>query len=82
MSTIRSEGADLVVTAGTPAMLAAAQAIQGIPIVFTVASDPKVLGLFRGGQRPPNLVGVYDDPPVDLLLDLAVKRERPFDTVG
>ena len=82
MSAIKSEGADLVVTSGTPAMLAAAHAIREIPIVFTVASDPKVVGVFQGDQRPPNIVGVYDDPPVDLLLDLALKREPPFDTVG
>jgi putative ABC transport system substrate-binding protein len=82
MSAIKSEGADLVVTSGTPVMLAAVHGIHDIPIVFTVASDPKVLGVFQGDQRPPNITGVYDDPPVDLLLDLALKRERPFDTVG
>jgi ABC-type uncharacterized transport system substrate-binding protein len=82
MSAIKSEGADLVVTSGTPVMLAAANAIRDIPIVFTVGSDPKVVGVFRGDRRPPNITGVYDDPPVDLLLDLALKREPPLDTVG
>ena len=82
MSAIKSEGADLVVTAGTPAMLAAAHAIREIPIVFTVASDPKVVGVFQGDRRSSNITGVYDDPPVDLVLDLALKREPPFDTVG
>ncbi|MGD0222695.1 MAG: ABC transporter substrate-binding protein [Terriglobia bacterium] len=82
MSAIKSEGADLVVTSGTPAMLAAANAIRETPIVFTVASDPKVLGVFQDNRRPSNIVGVYDDPPVDLVLDLALKREPAFDTVG
>ena len=82
MSAIKSQRADLVITAGTPTMLAAAQAIHDIPIVFTVASDPKVLGVFQGNQRPANLVGVHDDPPVDQLLKLAQQREPPFDTVG
>ena len=82
MSAIKSESADLVVTSGTPALLAAAHAIHEIPIVFTVASDPKVLGIFQGNQRPPNITGVYDDPPVDRVLDLALKLEPPFDTVG
>jgi ABC-type uncharacterized transport system substrate-binding protein len=82
MSAIRSEGADLLVTAGTPTMIAAARSIREIPIVFTVGSDPKVVGVFQGGRRPPNIVGVYDDPPVDRLLDLALRREPPFDVVG
>jgi putative ABC transport system substrate-binding protein len=82
MSAVRSEGADLVVTAGTPSMIAAARAIREIPVVFTVASDPKAVGVFQAGNRPPNIAGVYDDPPVDRLLDLALKHEPPFDTVG
>ena len=82
MSAIKSEGADLVVTSGTPVLLAAAHTIHDIPIVFTVASDPKLLGMAHGNQHPPNITGVYDDPPVDLLLDLARKREPPFGTVG
>jgi len=82
MSAVRSEGVDLLVTAGTPAMIAAARAIREIPVVFTVASDPKAVGVFQAGHRPPNIAGVYDDPPVDRLLDLALKRELPFDTVG
>ncbi len=82
MSAIKSEGTDLVVTAGTPVLLAAARSIHEIPIVFTVASDPKVLGIFKGDQRPPNITGVYDDPPLDRVLDLALKREPHFDTVG
>ncbi|HKT11561.1 MAG TPA: ABC transporter substrate-binding protein [Terriglobia bacterium] len=82
MSAIKSEGADLVVTSGTPVLLTAARAIHEIPIVFTVASDPKVLGIFQGNQRPPNITGVYDDPPLDRVLDLALKREAPFATVG
>jgi ABC-type uncharacterized transport system substrate-binding protein len=82
MSAIKSEGADLVVTSGTPVLLAAAHAIHKIPIVFTVASNPKLLGLYQGGQQPPNITGVYDDPPVGRLLDLALKREPSFHTVG
>jgi ABC-type uncharacterized transport system substrate-binding protein len=82
MSAINSEGADLVVTSGTPVLLAAAHSIHEIPIVFTVASDPRKLGIFKGNQSPPNITGVYDDPPVDLLLDFALKREPAFDTVG
>jgi len=81
MSTINTEGADLVVTVGTPTFLAAVQAIRDIPIVFTVASDPKVLGVLDD-DRPPNFTGVYDDPPIDRLLALALEREPGLKTVG
>ena len=81
MSTINNEGADLVVTVGTPTFLAAAQAIRDIPIVFTVASDPKVLGISRADE-PLNFTGVYDDPPLDRLLALALEREPRCKTVG
>lgn len=81
MSTINTEGADLVVTVGTPTLLAAVQAIRDIPIVFTVASDPKVLGILND-DRPRNFTGVYDDPPIDRLLALALEREPVCKTVG
>jgi putative ABC transport system substrate-binding protein len=81
MSAIKTEGADLIVTAGTPTLLAAVQATQSIPIVFTVASDPEALGIFSD-DRPLNVTGVYDDPPVDRLLALALKREPACKMVG
>lgn len=81
MSTINNEGADLLVTVGTPTFLAAAQTIRDIPIVFTVASDPKVLGI-SGADRSLKFTGVYDDPPLDRLLALAMEREPRCQTVG
>ncbi len=80
-TTLQTDKPDLIVTAGTPVLLAAARAITDVPIVFTVASDPHKLGIF-GDRRPPNIVGVHDDPPVDRLVDLAMAREPRFDTVG
>ncbi|NOZ23854.1 MAG: hypothetical protein GXP25_22475 [Planctomycetes bacterium] len=82
MASVKSKGVDLLVTAGTPTLLAAAKAVSDIPIVFTVASDPKALGIFQGGQRPPNITGVYDDPPVDRLIALAIERQPFLATVG
>ena len=82
MSAVRSEGMDLVVTAGSPTLMAAVNTIRDVPIVFTVASDPKALGLYRDGERPANLVGVHDDPPVARLLKLAIGREAVCTPVG
>jgi len=63
-------------------MIAAAKAIRDIPIVFTVASYPPTVGVFAEGQRQENLVGVYDDPPLAELIELARKREAAIQKVG
>lgn len=79
---IENSSADLIITSTTPAMIAAAQSTQSIPIVFTVASEPSRVGVVPEGQRQPNLVGVYDDPPIAALIDLALAREGSIKTVG
>ncbi|MDX9981474.1 MAG: ABC transporter substrate-binding protein, partial [Lentisphaeria bacterium] len=78
----RTAEADLIVTLTTPALLAAAKSVRDIPVVFTVASDPVVLGLFTAATRPANLVGVHDDPPVDRLLDMACRHRPGLASVG
>lgn len=80
--TIKTTGADLIVTSTTPAMIAAARSTQSIPIVFTVASEPSHVGVVPAGQRRDNLVGVYDNPPIAKLLDLAERREGKLKTLG
>lgn len=79
---IETSSVDLILTSTTPAMIAAAQATQSIPIVFTVASEPSAVGVVPEGRRQANLVGVYDDPPISELLTLAVSLEDSMDTVG
>lgn len=81
-ATIDSIGADLVITSTTPAMIAAAQSVKSVPVVFTVASEPAAVGVTPPGKRLENLVGVYDDPPISKLLDLAIRREEAVDVVG
>ncbi len=73
---------DLILTVTTPALIATAQRVKDIPIVFTVASDPVKLGLYDEGLRPENMCGVYDDPPLDRLLEMARNHIDDLSTVG
>src|SRR5262245_7583870 len=82
LANVKNQQADLVITSTTPAMIAAAKAIRDIPIVFTVASYPPTVGVFAEGQRQDNLVGVYDDPPLAELIELARKREAAIQKIG
>jgi ABC-type uncharacterized transport system substrate-binding protein len=79
---VQATSPDLIVTSTTPAMIAAARSTTSIPIVFTVASEPSAVGVHPPGQRRPNLTGVYDDPPIAELLDLAQRHVGVLKTVG
>jgi putative ABC transport system substrate-binding protein len=62
--------ADVIVTVGTPATLAAKQSTSAIPIVFVLASDPVGTGLVASLPRPGgNVTGL-----ANLQRDLAGKR--------
>jgi len=52
---------NMVITSGTPCMIAAAQTIRNIPVVFTVAFSPAQIGLVLPDS---NVAGVYD--PLDM----------------
>ena len=73
---------DLIVTVTTPALMAAAHRIKDIPVVFTVASDPATLNLFTPTNRPANIAGVYDNPLVGRLLDMAREQDPALTSVG
>ena len=61
---------DIIVTAGTPAVVAAKQATTVIPIVFAAAGDPVEAGLVASLARPGgNVTGLSSQTP-----DLATKR--------
>jgi putative ABC transport system substrate-binding protein len=61
---------DIIVTSGTPPVLAAKQATTGIPIVFAAAGDPVEAGLVASLARPGgNVTGLSSQTP-----DLAAKR--------
>ncbi len=72
---------DLIITITTPALIAAAHRVKDIPLVFTVASDPEKLNLFAHG-RPDNICGIHDDPPLDLLLEMARRHDPGLSVVG
>ena len=76
------EKPDLIITVTTPALIATASRVKDIPIVFTVASDPVKLGIYPAGQRPENLCGIYDDPPLDALLAMARNQIKGLSNVG
>lgn len=54
---LQSQNTDLIITNSTPCMVAAAQSVRTIPVVFTVAFSPVQVGL---KTTPSNLYGVYD----------------------
>jgi ABC-type uncharacterized transport system substrate-binding protein len=78
----RTAAPDLIVTLTTPALLAAAQRVADVPIVFAVASDPAALGLFTPENRPAHITGVHDDPPVERLLEMARRHDPRLSAVG
>jgi len=78
---IAMDNPDLLITVTTPALIAAVKKNFDFPLVFTVASDPAVLGLFKEG-RPDNICGVHDDPPVDKVLEMAKLHDPALTTVG
>ncbi len=67
LQSFQSQNVDMVITNSTPCMNAAASAIKGIPVVFTVAFSPDQIGL----KNPPaTLTGVYDELKVKEIVDL------------
>lgn len=63
---------DAIVTVSTPALIAAANKVSEIPVIFTVSSQPERIGIFKEG-RPSNICGIYDNPRMNELLQMAVR---------
>ncbi|NCD32236.1 MAG: hypothetical protein EOL87_02340 [Spartobacteria bacterium] len=81
MDAALSDDPDLIVTVTTPALMAALKKVKEIPLVFTVASDPEKLHLFDHG-RPENVCGVHDDPPVNALVEMALRHNPELKILG
>jgi putative tryptophan/tyrosine transport system substrate-binding protein len=60
LQSLQSQGVHLIITNSTPCMVAAAQSVSNIPVVFTVAFGPEQVGM---KTTPSNLYGIYD--PLD-----------------
>jgi putative ABC transport system substrate-binding protein len=74
-----SDKVDMVITNSTPCMVAAAQAITEIPVVFTVAFSPEQLKM---KEVPPNLTGVYDPLYMDDFVHLMKSIVSGLNVVG
>ena len=61
LQSFRAAKVTMVITNGTPCMVAAVQAFHDIPVVFTVAFSPEQIGLTLTSS---NVAGVYD--PLDM----------------
>ena len=81
IETVLSDNPHAIVTITTPALIATMPRVKEIPLIFTVASDPRVLSLFSG-QRPANLCGYYDEPPLGELLQMAAAYTKGLKAVG
>ncbi|WP_028321801.1 ABC transporter substrate-binding protein [Desulfatiglans anilini] len=75
LDSVRMDKPDLIVTVSSPVLIAAVQKHFECPLVFTAASDPNELGLFKDG-RPGNVCGIHDDPPLGEVLEM-VRRHDP-----
>lgn len=83
MNTVQNENFDVLITHGTPTLIAAAKYIKNIPVVFTMCSDPQRLGIFPMGEKPSGITGVHDDPPIKELIELAEATElKKIKTIG
>jgi len=71
LQSLISRQVDIIVTNTTPCMIAAAQMVKEIPVVFTVSFSPQDM---KVTTIPDNLYGIYDaydvEPFVDLMLSL------------
>jgi len=60
LQSFKSQNVDLIITNSTPCMVAAAQSVSTIPVVFTVSFGPEQMKI---KNTPSNLYGIYD--PLD-----------------
>lgn len=79
LQSLISQRVDVIVTNSTPCMLAAAQIVKDIPVVFTVSFGPEQVGM---KQAPPNLYGVYDTLKVKETVDLIQKCIPTIKRIG
>jgi len=70
LQSFKSQNVDLIITNSTPCMVAAAQSVSTIPVVFTVAFSPEQVKM---KSTPSNIYGIYD--PLDVAGFVSMMQE-------
>ena len=72
-----SSRVDLIITVATPTLQAAMQKVQDVPIVYTLALDPLLVGDTGTHEKHrANVAGVYDRSPFEGMLEI-IKSVAP-----
>jgi ABC-type uncharacterized transport system substrate-binding protein len=67
---VLSRDTDLIITLSTPALQSAMQRARGIPIVFSMVSNPFIVGAGQSDEdHEPSLTGAYLAQPLDEVID-------------
>ncbi len=78
-----SDKKDLIVAIATPSAVAAANATEDIPVVFSAVTDPVSAGLMTDINKPDsNITGTSDFVDAEKIIDLALKMTPEVKTFG
>jgi len=79
LQSLQSQSVDMIITNSTPCMVAAAQSVRTIPVVFTVSFGPEQVGL---KTMPENLYGVFDPLKASEFVELMLECIPDLKRVG
>lgn len=79
LQSFQSQNVDLIITNGTPCMVAAAQYIKRIPVVFTVSFGPEQVGLKNNSS---NIYGIYDPLDVEQFVSMMLECMPELKRIG
>ncbi|MDD5765522.1 MAG: ABC transporter substrate-binding protein [Candidatus Marinimicrobia bacterium] len=74
-----AEKVKLIVTVSSPCLISACNQVKDIPVVYTIAYQPEILGI---KSVPPKIVGVYDPLETDRIVQLMRKLIPGLRRVG
>ncbi len=78
-----SDKKDLIVAIATPSAVAAANATEDIPVIFSAVTDPVVAGLMTDINKPDsNITGTSDFVDAEKIIELALKITPDIKTFG
>jgi putative tryptophan/tyrosine transport system substrate-binding protein len=79
LQSFQTQGVDMIITNSTPCMVAAAQIVRDIPVVFTVSFSPDQVQL---KTVPDNLYGAYDPFDTESFVSLVMEAMPGIEKVG